>query len=44
MNRIPVTPELLTWARERAGLDTLALAGRKTATFYEAARELGVMR
>lgn len=28
MNRIPVNPELLTWARERAGLDTLALAGR----------------
>lgn len=26
--RIPVNPELLTWARERAGLDTLALAGR----------------
>ncbi len=28
MNRIPVNPELLTWARERAGLDALALAGR----------------
>lgn len=28
MNRIPVNPELLTWARERAGLDMLALAGR----------------
>ncbi|MGL6215305.1 ImmA/IrrE family metallo-endopeptidase [Billgrantia desiderata] len=28
MTRIPVNPELLTWARERAGLDTLALAGR----------------
>lgn len=28
MSRIPVNPELLTWARERAGLDTLALAGR----------------
>lgn len=27
MTRIPVNPELLTWARERAGLDTLALAG-----------------
>jgi len=26
--RISVNPELLTWARERAGLDTLALAGR----------------
>lgn len=26
--RIPVNPELLTWARERAGLDTLALSGR----------------
>lgn len=28
MTRIPVNPELLTWARERAGLDTLALTGR----------------
>lgn len=28
MNRVPVNPELLTWARERAGLDALALAGR----------------
>lgn len=28
MTRIPVNPELLTWARERAGLDTLALARR----------------
>jgi len=28
MNRIPVNRELLTWARERAGLDSLALAGR----------------
>ncbi len=28
MTRIPVNPELLTWARERAGLDALALAGR----------------
>lgn len=28
MTRISVNPELLTWARERAGLDTLALAGR----------------
>ena len=28
MTRIPVNPELLTWARERAGLDMLALAGR----------------
>ncbi len=28
MTRIPVNPELLTWVRERAGLDTLALAGR----------------
>jgi len=28
MTRIPVNPELLTWARERAGwLVTLALAG-----------------
>jgi Zn-dependent peptidase ImmA (M78 family) len=26
--RIPVNPELLTWARERAGVDALALAGR----------------
>ena len=26
--RIPVNPELLTWARERAGLDALTLAGR----------------
>jgi Zn-dependent peptidase ImmA (M78 family) len=28
MNRIPVNPVLLIWARERAGLDTLALASR----------------
>lgn len=28
MTRIPVQPELLTWARERAGMDALALAGR----------------
>lgn len=28
MTRIPINPELLTWARERAGLDTLELAGR----------------
>ncbi|MBK7675078.1 MAG: ImmA/IrrE family metallo-endopeptidase [Candidatus Accumulibacter sp.] len=28
MNRIPVNRELLTWARERAGMDTFALAGR----------------
>ncbi len=28
MTRIPVNPEQLTWAHERAGLDTLALAGR----------------
>lgn len=28
MTRIPINPELLTWARERAGLDTLALSGR----------------
>ena len=28
MNRIPVNRELLTWARERAGLNTLELAGR----------------
>lgn len=28
MTRIPVNPELLIWARERARLDTLALAGR----------------
>jgi hypothetical protein len=27
MTRIPVNPELLTWARERAGLESLALAG-----------------
>ncbi len=27
MTRIPVTPKLLTWARERAGLESLALAG-----------------
>lgn len=26
--RVPINPELLTWARERAGLDMLALAGR----------------
>jgi hypothetical protein len=29
MTRIPVNPELLTWARERAGLNVLALAGNK---------------
>lgn len=28
MVRIPVNPELLTWARERAGLDALTLARR----------------
>lgn len=28
MNRMAVNPSLLSWARERAGLDTLALAGR----------------
>lgn len=28
MTRIPVNPELLTWARERAGLDGLILTGR----------------
>lgn len=28
MTRIPVNPELLTWARERAGLDALTLARR----------------
>lgn len=28
MNRIPVRPDLLTWARERAGLGVLALEGR----------------
>lgn len=28
MNRIPVNPELLRWARDRAGLDALALADR----------------
>lgn len=28
MNRIPVNPELLIWARERAGLDSYALADR----------------
>lgn len=28
MTRISVNPELLTWARKRAGLDMLALAGR----------------
>lgn len=28
MTRIPVNPELLAWARERAGLDTHVLAGR----------------
>ena len=28
MTCIPVNPELLIWARERAGLDTFALAGR----------------
>lgn len=24
MTRIPINPELFTWARQRAGLDTLA--------------------
>ncbi len=28
MNRVPVNPELLSWARERAGLDSLALTNR----------------
>lgn len=28
MTRIPINPELLTWARERAGTDALALMGR----------------
>ncbi len=28
MTRIPVTPELLTWARERVGLGRRVLAGR----------------
>ena len=28
MTRIPVNPDLLTWARERAGLESLALSGR----------------
>lgn len=28
MPRIPINPELLTWARERAGLESLALAGQ----------------
>lgn len=28
MNRIPVKPAMLTWARERVGLDARALAGR----------------
>ena len=28
MTRVSVNPELLTWARKRAGLDTLALGGR----------------
>ena len=28
MNRIPINPTLLTWARERAGLERQALAGR----------------
>jgi Zn-dependent peptidase ImmA (M78 family) len=28
MTRIPVNPELLIWARERAGLDSIELAGR----------------
>lgn len=27
MTRIPFNPELLAWARKRAGLDVLALAG-----------------
>ena len=27
MTRTPINPELLTWARERAGLESLALAG-----------------
>lgn len=28
MNRVPVNPELITWARERAGLEALDLRGR----------------
>lgn len=28
MNRIAVKPQLLVWARERAGMDTSALTGR----------------
>ena len=28
MNRLAVNPELITWARERAGLDALDLTGR----------------
>ena len=28
MNRIPVNRELLTWARERAGMNTLELGGQ----------------
>ena len=28
MTRIPVNPDLLTWARERAGLESLALVGK----------------
>lgn len=28
MTRSPVNPELLTWVRERTGLESLALAGR----------------
>lgn len=49
MTRIPTNPELLTWARKRAGLpgrqnwlDALALAGRLGAgatTFREGAHE-----
>ncbi len=28
MNRVPINPNLLRWARERAGVDALALTGR----------------
>ncbi|MDO8275452.1 MAG: hypothetical protein Q7T22_08030 [Serpentinimonas sp.] len=28
MTRIPVNPDLLTWACQRAGLESLALAGK----------------
>ncbi len=42
MTRIPVNPELLTWARERAGLESLALAGKlnsRTTTPWEGTHE-----